>query len=31
MAMISEEMSEIWSFMQRFIDEHTVDMAQDLR
>lgn len=31
MAVISEEMSEIWSFMQRFIDEHVVNMVQEVR
>ena len=31
MAVVSEEMSEIWSFMQRFIDEHAVNMIQEVR
>ena len=31
MAQLSEEISEIWSFMQRYIDEQSVDMVLSLR
>jgi len=27
MAVISEEISEIWAFMQRFVDEHVVNLV----